>query len=412
MDIQKLSLPNGIRLIHHSIPGTISHCGIFINAGSRDEKKHEHGLAHFIEHVIFKGTEKRNVYQVLNRLENVGADLNAYTTKEETCIYATFLNQYYDRTLELISDICFHSTFPQKELDKEKDVIIDEIKSYQDTPSDQIFDDFEDLLFAGHELGRNILGTPKNVRKFKGDDIRQFIRETYHTDQMVICSVGNIDFKRFVQLAHKYFSNVPSNLRIENRKPFRKYLPKQKTVNRKIFQTHCIIGAPGYSIENDKRFILAFLNNILGGPVLNSRLSIALREKNGLTYHIESNFIPYSDTGLMSIYFGTDRDLLEKALTLVKKELDRIRNVKIGILPLQTARKQLIGQVSIAQESKQNLMLSMGKSFLMMDKYLSLQEIIRIIESITGDQLLETANEILAPEKLSQLIFKSSNNKL
>ncbi len=412
MDIQKLRLPNGIRLVHHSIPGTVSHCGIFINAGSRDEKEHEHGLAHFIEHVIFKGTEKRNVYQVLNRLENVGADLNAYTTKEETCIYATFLNQYYDRTLELISDICFHSTFPQKELDKEKDVIIDEIKSYQDTPSDQIFDDFEDLLFAGHELGRNILGTPKNVRKFKGEDIRQFIRETYHTDQIVICSVGNFDFKRFIHLAHKYFSKVPSNLRRESRKPFINYFPKQKSENRKIFQTHCIIGAPGYSVEDDKRFILAFLNNILGGPVMNSRLSIALREKNGLTYHIESNYIPYSDTGLMSIYFGTDGNLLEKALALVMKELDRVRNVKIGISQLQTAKKQLIGQVSIAQESKQNLMLSMGKSYLMMDKYLTLQEIIRIIESITGDQLLETANEILAPEQLSQLIFKSSNNNL
>lgn len=412
MDIQKLCLPNGIRLIHHSIPGTVSHCGIFINAGSRDEKEQEHGLAHFIEHVIFKGTKKRNVYQILNRLENVGADLNAYTTKEETCIYATFLNQYYDRTLELISDICFHSTFPQKEIDKEKDVIIDEIKSYQDTPSDQIFDDFEDLLFSGHELGRNILGTPKNVRKFKGRDIRRFIHETYHSDQMVICSVGNIDFKRFVHLAQKYFSIVPSNLRSENRKPFRNYSPKQKTVSRKIFQSHCIIGAPGYSIKNDKRFILAFLNNILGGPVLNSRLSIALREKNGLTYHIESNFIPYSDTGLMSVYFGTDVDLLEKALALVMKELYRIRNVKIGAIPLQTAKKQLIGQVSIAQESKQNLMLSMGKSFLMMDRYLTLREIICIIESITADQLLETANEILAPEQLSQLIFKSSNNNL
>jgi predicted Zn-dependent peptidase len=409
MNIQRLRLPNGIRLIHHSIPGTVSHCGIFINAGSRDEKEHQHGLAHFIEHVIFKGTEKRNVYQVLNRLENVGADLNAYTTKEETCIYATFLNEYYHRTLDLLSDICFHSTFPQKEIDKEKEVIIDEIKSYQDTPSEQIFDDFEDLVFSGHELGRNILGTPKNVRKFKEKDIRQFIGETYHTDQIVICSVGTIDFKKFVHLAEKYFSKVPSNLRQEKRKGFSTYTPREKTEGKKIFQTHCIIGAPAYSIDNDKRFILAFLNNILGGPVLNSRLSIALRERNGLTYHIESNFIPYSDTGLMSVYFGTDGDLLEKALALVMKELARVRNVKIGVLPLRTAKKQLIGQVSIAQESKQNLMLSMGKSFLMMDRYLTLQEIIRIIESITAEQLLETANEILAPEQLSMLIFKSLN---
>jgi predicted Zn-dependent peptidase len=412
MDIQKLRLPNGIRLIHHSIPGTVSHCGIFINAGSRDEKVHEHGLAHFIEHVIFKGTEKRNVYQVLNRLENVGADLNAYTTKEETCIYATFLNEYYDRALELIADICFHSTFPQKELDKEKAVIIDEIKSFQDTPSDQIFDDFEDLLFSGHELGRNILGTPKNVKKFKGEDIRRFILETYNTDQIVLCSLGNVDFKKFVHLAQKYFSAVPANFRTESRKPFLNYSRKERSEGRKIFQTHCIIGSPGYSIEDSKRFTLAFLNNILGGPVLNSRLSIALREKNGLTYHIESNFIPYSDTGLMSVYFGTDGDLLEKALALVMKELDRIRNVKIGKVPLQIAKKQLIGQVSIAQESKQNLMLSMGKSFLMTDKFMSLGEIIRIIDSITAEQLIETANEILAPEKLSQLIFKSSKNSL
>jgi len=246
------------------------------------------------------------------------------------------------------------------------------------------------------------------VKKFKGEDIRRFIRETYHSDQIVLCSVGNIDFKRFIHLAQKYFSRVPSNLRKENRKPFTTYVPQQKTEERKIFQTHCIIGAPGYSIEHEKRFILAFLNNILGGPVLNSRLSIALREKNGLTYHIESNYIPYSDTGLMSVYFGTDGDLLEKALALVMKELARVRNVKIGKVPLQTAKKQLIGQVSIAQESKQNLMLSMGKSFLMMDRYLSLGEIIRIIESITAEELMEAANEILAPEMLSQLIFKSS----
>jgi predicted Zn-dependent peptidase len=410
MDLQAYQLSNGIRLVHRSVPGNISHCGIFINAGTRDEGNDEQGMAHFIEHVIFKGTESRNVYQVLNRLENVGADLNAYTTKEETCIYASFLNPYYGRTLELISDICFHSTFPQKELDKEKEVIIDEIKSYLDNPSDQIFDDFEDLVFDGHPLGRNILGTPRNVRKFKTADVREFIRRNYNTDQVVISSVGNIGFQKLIRLVENYFSGVAVNRRIHGRKPFIGYVSKQVSRKKKTFQTHCIIGATGYSMESEKRYTLAFLNNILGGPVLNSRLSIALRERNGLTYQIESNYMPYTDTGIVSIYFGTDRTLLEKAYNLVMKEVARLRTEKLSKFQLLTAKKQLIGQLSIAQESRLNQMFAMGKSYLVMNEYLPLEEIIPKIEAITSDSILETANEIFAPERLSHLIFNSTNN--
>ncbi len=411
MDIKEYCLPNGIRLVHHQVPGPVSHCGLIINAGTRDELEEEHGMAHFIEHVIFKGTEKRNLYQVLNRLENVGADLNAYTTKEETCIYATFLNQYYERTLELISDICFHPSFPQKELDKEKEVIIDEIKSYLDTPSEQIFDDFEDLIFEGHPLGYNILGTPKNVRKFRSNDARKFISRNYNTDQMVISSVGNISFDRILRLAQKHFSMVPANLRSSERRTFGTYHPRQRTERKKTYQTHCIIGVPAYSLKDEKRYVLAFMNNILGGPILNSRLSIALREKNGLTYHIESNYVPFSDTGIFSIYFGTDNNLMEKARDLVEKELSRLRNSRISQSQLQVAKKQLIGQVSISNESKINLMLSMGKSYLFMDDFLSLEEIVKKIESITPGQILETANEVLEPDRLSRLIFSSAGSR-
>jgi predicted Zn-dependent peptidase len=407
MELQVHTLPNGIRLVHAFVATKVAHCGVFTNAGTRDETASQHGIAHFIEHVIFKGTETRNVFQVLNRLENVGADLNAYTTKEEICIYATFLPVYYQRTLELISDICFHSTFPEKEINKEKDVVIDEIKSYQDTPGEQIFDDFEDLVFEGHPLGKNILGTPKNVKRFTREDLRKFISENYHSDQIVISSVGNIEMKKLVSLVEKYFSEVPVNRRNFERKPFSVYHPVNRLQKRKIFQSHCIVGAPAYSMTDPKRYVLAFLNNILGGPILNSRLSIALREKNGITYHIESNFIPYSDSGIFSVYFGTNREMVEKAFMLVRKEIDKLRQQQLGTNQLQIAKRQLIGQITIAQESKLNQMLAIGKSYLVMNSYTGLDETIQIIENITSGQLMEAANEILSTERLSSLIFQS-----
>ena len=407
MDLPVYLLPNGIRVIHVPVNGKVSHCGIFFNAGSRDESDNEHGIAHFIEHVIFKGTEKRDLFQVLNRLENVGADLNAFTTKEETCIYASFLNEFYDRTLELFSDICFHSTFPEKELEKEKVVVIDEIKSYQDTPSEQIFDDFEDQIFSGHSLGRNILGTPKTVKKIKAIDIRKFILKNYTPDQVVICSVGNIEPKKFNHLVSKYFSSINTGQRIEERKPFLNYQPVSFTRKRKIFQSHCILGTTAYSFNDEKRYVLAFLNNILGGPMMNSRLSLSLRERNGLTYQVESNYTAYSDTGIFSIYFGTDKKMLEKALKLVEKECNKLRSEKLGTLQLNIAKKQLIGQLALAQESKLSQMLAIGKNFLLQDHYISIDEIILKIDTITAEQLIETANEILAPEKISRLIFQS-----
>jgi predicted Zn-dependent peptidase len=407
MKPETFTLQNGIQLVHKQIPGNIAHCGLFIDTGSRDEDPGEHGMAHFIEHLVFKGTRKRNVYQLLSRLENVGADLNAFTSKEDTCIYASFLKEYYERALELISDICFHPVFPANEIRKEKSVIIDEIRSYKDTPSEQIFDDFEDQLFHGHPLGRNILGTQPNIRKFTREDILKFISRNYSTHRMVISSVGNIGMKKLVRWVQKYFSEDLPGSESNERLPFTGYSPKQITRTRKGFQSHCVIGTVGYSFSDDRRFRLAFLNNILGGPMMNSRLAMTLRERSGIAYNIESSYVPFCDTGIFTIYFGTSKEMLEKATDLTMKELEKLRIKKLGVIQLETAKKVILGQMALAQESQLNQMLGMGKSWLVMNNYLDFDEISRIIQDLTADQIMETANEMLSPENLSSLIFKS-----
>jgi len=406
MDLQSFTLPNGIRLIHHTIPNRVAHVGIFINSGTRDEMAGEHGIAHFIEHTIFKGTLKRSVLQVLNRLENVGADMNAFTTKEETCIYASFLNEYYDRTLELFNDILFHSTYPEKELEKEKQVVLDEIRSYKDTPSEQIFDDFEDLVFKGHALGNNILGTEKSLKRITRENIFQFIRDTYIFDQIIIVSSGNISFQRLQKLVVKYFNETSEKVMPRVRKPFQKYAPMTRSLKKKIFQVHCILGAEAYTYTDERRIPLALLNNILGGPIMNSRLSLALRERNGLTYHNESNYTSFSDSGIVSIYFATDNLHFERALGIVHKELDKLRKEKLSPIQLHTIKKQLVGQIAIGQESNLSIMLTIGKSYLIQGWYDPVESLIRKIEAITADQLREIANEIFDPSKLSMLTFK------
>ena len=408
MEIQVFTLPNGIRLVHRFIPNTVAHFGIFVAAGTRNENEKEHGIAHFIEHTIFKGTEKRTVYHILNRLENVGADLNAYTSKEETCFYATFLNEYYDRTLELFQDILFHSVFPLKELEKEKQVVMDEIKSYQDTPAEQIFDDFEDLVFDGHPLGKNILGTAKNLKSLKRTDIIEFIRNNYQMDEMMLVSVGNIQFPKLVRMAVKYFNASPERGKRPVHLPFTGYIPKQKALKKKTNQVHCVVGGTAYAYSDERRIPLALLNNMLGGPILNSRLSLALRERNGLTYHNESNYTSYSDSGIVSIYFGTDPALYSKALEIVHKELRKLRIQKLTKIQLHTIQKQLIGQLAIAQESNLGQMLAIGKSYLLQNRFDPVETLISRIRSTTAEELIDIANEIFNGDKLSMLTFTTS----
>jgi predicted Zn-dependent peptidase len=405
MELQTLALPNGIRLVHHPVPGNVAHCGIFIGAGTRDEKAREHGIAHFIEHTIFKGTEKRNVFHVLNRLENVGADLNAYTTKEETVIYASFLKEDYNRTLELFQDILFHSVFPQKEIEKEKQVVTDEIKSYFDNPAEQVTDDFEDQVFSGHALGKNILGTEKSVKSFTQEDIFGFIRRNYRPERIVIASVGNIDFIRLSKQVVRYFEQRQPLEKALPHKPFLSYTPQSNTRKVNTWQVHCVTGTPGYRFSDPRRIPLALLNNMLGGPILNSRLSLALRERNGLTYQNDSVYTPYSDAGIVSIYFGTDPVHYEKALSIVHKELKRLREEKLTPVQMRTIRKQLIGQLSIGRESNIGLMLAMGKNYLLQDRFDELDLIIESIEKTTPELLLEIANEIFDPKQISRLTF-------
>ncbi len=410
MSRQYFILKNGIRLIHEYNACEIAHCGVIINAGSRDETVSESGIAHFIEHVIFKGTTKRKAFHILSRLENIGAELNAFTTKEETCIYSSFLNPYYERSLELFSDILFNSTFPEKEIQKEKEIVLDEINSFKDSPSEQIFDDFEELLFNEHPIAHNILGRPELVKVFHKKDIQKFIANNYHTDQIIISSVGNIDFTKLINLIEKYFGHIPSNLRKSEREKVIVYQPEQKQVCRQNHLAHCIIGNIAYSSTDVNRLGLVLLNNILGGPGLNSRLNLALRERHGYTYDIESHYQPYSDTGVFCIYFGTDSENLRKSITLVEKELLDLRKSKLGTLQLSRAKQQIAGQLAISLESNANVMLSNGRRLFQVERIESVKEIIDSINSLTAENLLEIANEIFYPSKLSTLIYNPNLN--
>lgn len=406
MDYQVHTLPNGIRIIHKHTNSLVAHCGLVINAGARDEAVSEQGLAHFIEHSIFKGTSRRKTHHILSRMENVGGELNAYTTKEDTCIYASFMHPFYQRWLDLLSDIVFNSTFPEKEILKEKDIIIDEINSYKDSPVEQIFDDFEGVIFSDHPLGQSILGTRKTVKSLTRKSIIRFIENNYVTEGMVICSVGQISFSKLVKLAEQYFGDTVRNEAGQGRKGFTGYQPTHKQVKRLNHQAHCILGSQAYDSNHPLKTTMVLLNNILGGPGLNSRLNMAVREKHGFCYNIESHYQPYSDSGIFSIYFGTDPDYVDKTRSLIVKELLRLCHNSMGTLSLKRARQQLSGQVAISFESNLGEMLTIGKSLLLYDKVDNLHEINRKINLITPDMLLEAANEIIKPDMLSSLIFK------
>lgn len=406
MNYEKYTLPNGIKLIHSNVKSPIAYCGIFIATGSRDEKESEHGMAHFIEHVLFKGTQNRKPYQIINSVENLGGELDAYTTKEKTVIYSVFLNKYYPKVMDVLSDIFLNSTFPEKELLKEKDVIIDEINSYKDSPSEQIFDDFEEQVFKNHPIGRNILGTPESLEKFTKTDVLNFIQSNYHTDNIVFCSVGDIKFEKIKLLFEKYFSSVQPNLRIEKREKFELYIPEKKIVTTDNYQSHCVIGNIAYSLKDEKRTSLSLLNNILGGPSMNSRLNMILREKHGYVYSVESAFTTYSDTGLFNIYFGSDKSNLDKSIQLIMNEMKKLRTQKLRNSQLHTAKKQIEGQLAIASDSKSNRMFTIGESFLFYDEVDSLKTLFERIEKITASEILEIANEIFDESKLSTLIYK------
>lgn len=400
------TLSNGLRIIHEPFSSKVAYCGFAVDAGTRDEAENEQGMAHFVEHLIFKGTRKRKAWHILNRMENVGGDLNAYTNKEETVIYSAFLTEHFGRALELLADIVFHSTFPQNEIEKETEVIIDEIQSYEDTPSELIFDDFEDMIFRNHPLGRNILGRPDLLKKFRSEDAMAFTSRFYQPSNMVFFVLGDFNFQKIVRQVEKLLVDLPL-VTVENQRTIPPlYVPEQLVVHKETHQAHVMIGSRGYNAYDDKRTALYLLNNILGGPGMNSRLNVSLRERRGLVYTVESNLTSYTDTGAFCIYFGTDPEDVDTCLKLTYKELKRMRDVKMTSSQLMAAKKQLIGQIGVASDNNENNALGMAKTFLHYNKYESSESVFRRIEALTAEGLLEVANEMFAEEYLSTLIYR------
>jgi len=398
-------LPNGIKLVHKQIDAPISHFGILINAGTRDESEHAEGLAHFVEHTIFKGTKKRNAGQVIRYMENVGGELNASTSKEETYFHASFLSSDTERAIELLSDIFFHSTFPEKELLKEKDVILEEINYYNDTPAELIFDEFENLIYNGHPLGKNILGSKKSIKKFKREDILHFIESNYQSENIVLSYVGQYSEAKIQKWCYKYFGQQTLSNSTRQRDPFTHYLPQELVKKKSTSQAHVVMGNIAYPLNHEKRYPLLLLTNLLGGPGLNTRLNLAIREKKGLAYSVEASYNPFSDSGLFTIYVGCDMNMIQKCIDITYKELAKLRDQKLGTLQLQYAKKQFLGQMAIANESKLNEMLSLGRSALFFNEIETLEEAIASFESIQASTLLEVANEILIPDLFSVLTY-------
>jgi predicted Zn-dependent peptidase len=404
-------LNNGIRVVHKSSNTPIVHFGLFINAGSRDETLPEKGIAHFIEHVIFKGTKTRRSSQIFNCIENLGGELNAYTAKEETCIHCSVLKEHFEKAAEVISDVVFNSIFPEKELEKEKDIIVDEYYYYKDIPEEVILDDFDELVFPDHPLGWNILGEPSRVKQFTREDILTFIHNNYQPEKMVISIVGDLDEKNINKVLKKYFEQGTLSCgKPKKNKAFKGYKPIKKKFVKKIFQSHCVMGRPAYSVFDKRRLGLVLLNNLLGGPASNARLNMAVREKHGLTYNIESGYSSFLDTGLFRIYVSTENDSMDKTLGIIYNELRKLRENKMGALQLSRVKKQMIGNLALSYESKISEMLSIGKTYLIFDKVDTIPQIISKIERIGASEILDTANDIFDTDSFSQLIYQSNES--
>lgn len=404
MEFYTYTLPNGIRGIHRTIKSGVTRCALCINAGSRDELPSEYGLAHFVEHGLFKGTERRKAYQVNCRLENLGGELNAFTTKEDTTIHATTLKGDFSKALELVADVAFHSTFPEHELQKEREVIIDEINTYKDSPAEMIYDTFEDMLFAGSELGHNILGRKQSLKHFDQQACRAFVGRTHTTDQMVLSTIGNLQPKRVEAAALRYFGEVEASVRgFERRRP-EGYTPFDQTLHKHTHQTHCIIGTRAYSITEQRRLPLGLAINILGGPSANSRLNLMVRERHGLSYTVEANYTPYGDSGLVAIYFSSDHDNADRCCELIHGEIDKLAKHPLSDRQLSMAKKQFIAQLAISMEGNEGYMLGVGKSLLCHREVDTMEEVYRKVEALKANDLVEAMEEVFSQR--SRLIYR------
>lgn len=399
------TLSNGLRIVHLPNKSEVAHLGITVLAGSRFEEPNEVGLAHFLEHCIFKGTTKRRAFHILSRLDAVGGELNAFTSKEEMCVYASFTKRYLNRGVELLADIIVNSTFPNREIEKEKDVVIDEINSYMDNPSEHIFDEFEAQVFANHPLGNNILGTKKSVASFQQEDLIRFTKKFYAPENMVLSVVGPYSLKRVVEAVKKYFGSFENSASSPVPLPFSAYVPTQKQVNYSNYQSHVVLGGLAFDLHHEKRLTMAFLTNVMGGPALNSKLSLAIREKHGIAYNVEANYSPFIDSGYHSIYFGTDKKWVDKSIDLIHKELKKMKEIPMGRIQFSMAKEQLKGHLALSGESNANLMIGLGKSVLLFDKMETSKELFAKIDAISTSDVMDVANEVYDQTQLSSLVF-------
>ena len=442
MKYNTYTLDNGLRIIHLPSDSKVVYCGYQINAGTRNEEPGEEGLAHFCEHVTFKGTERRKAWHILNCLESVGGDLNAYTNKEGTVYYSAILKEHIARAVDLLSDIVFHSVYPQAEIDKEVEVICDEIESYNDSPAELIYDEFENILFKGSPLGHNILGTAEQVRAFKTEDALRFTQKLYRPDNAIFFAYGDIDFKKLVKLLQRaladdksvgklaeeklpQISQITQISRDENSIAEEKSVSSVKSVGPKNYpsvrdeiagqtivmqknthQAHVMIGTCAYDVNDDRRMPLYLLNNMLGGPGMNAKLNLALREHNGLVYTVESTMVSYGDTGTWSIYFGCDEHDVKRCLRLVRKELDKFMQKPLSDAQLKAAKKQIKGQIGVACDNRENFALDFGKSFLHYGWEKNVDRLYEQVDEITAAQIQTVAQELFDKDRLTTLIFK------
>ena len=421
MKYNTYTLDNGLRIIHLPSDSQVVYCGYQINAGTRNEEPGEEGLAHFCEHVTFKGTERRKAWHILNCLESVGGDLNAYTNKEGTVYYSAILKEHIARAVDLLSDIVFHSVYPQAEIDKEVEVICDEIESYNDSPAELIYDEFENILFKGSPLGHNILGTAEQVRSFKTEDALRFTRKLYRPDNAIFFAYGDIDFKKLVRLLQRALADDESVVNLaeeksvssvksvgpENYPSAGKEIAGQTIVMQKnTHQAHVMIGTRAYDVNDDRRMPLYLLNNMLGGPGMNAKLNLALREHNGLVYTVESTMVAYGDTGTWSIYFGCDEHDVKRCLRLVRKELDKFMQKPLSDAQLKAAKKQIKGQIGVACDNRENFALDFGKSFLHYGWEKNVDRLYEQVDAITAAQIQAVAQELFDKDRLTTLIFK------
>lgn len=414
MEYNTATLPNGLRVIHLPSPSSVVYCGYEINAGTRDELPGEEGMAHFCEHVTFKGTKRRKAWHILNSLERVGGDLNAYTNKEDTVYYAAIMHEHLPRAVDLLTDIVFHSTYPQTEIDKEVEVICDEIESYNDSPSELIYDEFENAVFSGHPLGHNILGQPSQVRSYTTADALHFTHRHYKPDNAVFFAYGDISFKRLVNMLERATTDLPTDAdgttpaladAVATVGDLPEYRPQTIESHRGTHQAHVMMGNRAYGIHDERRIVLYLLNNILGGPGMNARLNTSLRERRGLVYTVESTMTSYSDTGVWSVYFGCDQHDVNRCLRLVRGELDRMMEHTLSDSQLRAAKRQIKGQICVACDNRENFALDFGKSFLHYGWEKDPSALLRHIDAVTAESIQQVARETFRKDLMTTLIY-------